>query len=117
ILARLAGQDISRLSYPSSVAVIKYGGERVERQQILSAWSVFVLYCLSLVAVTLLLTADGLQMPTALILATTNLATAGSAATTFLEDGLTGGGGLHGYAAVPRLPKRILRQTMLIRRF
>ncbi|WP_334129182.1 TrkH family potassium uptake protein [Sneathiella sp.] len=116
ILARLAGQEISRLSYPSSVAVIKYGGERVERQQILSAWSVFVLYCLSLVAVTLLLTADGLQMPTALILATTNLATAGSAATTFLADGLTGGGGFHGYDALPRFSKWILCITMLIGR-
>jgi trk system potassium uptake protein TrkH len=116
ILAKLAGSEISRLSYPSSVSVIKYGNQGVEREQLLAAWVFFLLYFISIVLVTLLLSFDGLDMQSAMTLAVTNLATAGSAAQALIPEVVMGESKFIGYDALPRFSKWIICITMLIGR-
>jgi trk system potassium uptake protein TrkH len=116
ILFKLAGTEIKRLSFPSGVFQLSWGGRRISREQILSAWSFFVIYCFSLAIVTLLLAFNGLDFQSSLSLAVTNLANAGSAAQPLITDVEIGSENFISYDALPNASKWILCITMLIGR-
>ncbi|MCR9213596.1 MAG: hypothetical protein NXI13_07750 [Proteobacteria bacterium] len=116
ILLKLSGTEIKKLSFPSGVFPLSWGGRRISREQIMSAWSFFVIYCLALVVVTLLLAFNGLDFQSAFSLAITNLANAGSAAQPLITDVEVGTENFISYADLPNASKWILCITMLIGR-
>ncbi|MFC4270348.1 hypothetical protein GQF03_01185 [Sneathiella chungangensis] len=116
ILMKVANTEVNRLSFPSSVYVMNYGGQRVLREQILSAWVFFVLYCVAIVFVTLILAYNGLDLQSSLSLAVTNLANAGSAAQPLITDVVVGQENFVSYEALPKFSKWVLCVTMLLGR-
>ena len=116
ILLKVSNAEVNRLSFPSSIFPLSYGGRQISREQILSAWSFFVLYCLALVAVTLMLAYNGLDLQSSLSLAVTNLANAGSAAQPLITDVIVGEENFISYEALPKFSKWLLCVTMLIGR-
>ena len=116
ILFKLSGTEIKSLSFPNAVFPLSYGGRRVSREQIMSAWTFFVIYCATLAIVTLLLAFNGLDFQSALSLAVTNLANAGSAAQPLITDVVVGTENFISYDALPNASKWILCITMLIGR-
>jgi len=116
ILFKLSGREIKRLSFPSGVFPLIYAGRNVSRDQIMSAWSFFVIYCVTLAAVTLLLAFNGLDFQSSFSLAVTNLANAGSAAQPLITDVEIGSENFISYDALPNASKWILCITMLIGR-
>ena len=116
ILMKVSNSEINRLSFPSSVFPLTYGDQRISREQILSAWSFFVLYCGTLVVVTLLLAFNGLDLQSSVSLAVTNLANAGSAAQPLITDVIVGEENFISYGALPNFSKWLLCVTMLVGR-
>lgn len=116
VLFKLSGAEIKRLSFPSGVFSLLYGGRRLSREQIMSAWTFFVIYCFALVLVTLLLAFNGLDFQSSLSLAVTNLANAGSAAQPLITDVQIGSENFISYNQLPNASKWILCITMLVGR-
>ncbi|MZR30442.1 hypothetical protein GQE98_07310 [Sneathiella sp. DP05] len=116
ILLKVSNAEVNRLSFPSSVYPLTYGGQRILREQILSAWSFFILYCLAIIAATLLLAFNGLDLQSSLTLAVTNLANAGSAAQSLITDVVVGQENFVSYEALPRFSKWVLCVIMLVGR-
>jgi len=116
VLFKLSGAEIKRLSFPSGVFSLLYGGRRLSREQIMSAWTFFVIYCFALVLVTLLLAFNGLDFQSSLSLAVTNLANAGSAAQPLITDVQIGTENFVSYNQLPNASKWILCITMLVGR-
>lgn len=116
ILLKVSNAEVNRLSFPSIIFPLTYGGQRILREQITSAWSFFVLYCLVLVAATLILAFNGLDLQSSLTLAITNLASAGSAAQSLITDVVVGEENFISYEALPNFSKWVLCVTMLVGR-
>jgi trk/ktr system potassium uptake protein len=116
VLFKLSGAEIKRLSFPSGVFSLLYGGRRISREQIMSAWTFFVIYCFALILVTLLLAFNGLDFQSSLSLAVTNLANAGSAAQPLITDVEVGTENFISYNELPNASKWILCITMLVGR-
>lgn len=116
ILLKVSNAEVNRLSFPSSIFPLTYGGQRILREQITSAWSFFVLYCLVLVAATLVLAFNGLDLQSSVTLAITNLASAGSAAQPLITDVVVGEENFISYEALPNFSKWVLCVTMLVGR-
>ena len=116
ILLKVSNAEVNRLSFPSSIFPMTYGGQRIRREQVSFAWSFFVLYCLALVFVTLILAYNGLDLQSSLSLAVTNLANAGSAAQPLITDVAVGEENFVSYGDLPRVSKWVLCITMLVGR-
>jgi trk system potassium uptake protein TrkH len=72
-----AQREMERLVHPSSVGRASDTGRRIRRQGAYVAWIFFMLFALSLVAVTIGLSLAGLNFETALIVALSGLASTG----------------------------------------
>jgi len=116
ILLKLSSAELRRLSFPSSVSALTYGGVKIVRGQILSAWSFFAFYCVAMALVTAAIAFNGLDFQSALSLAVTNLANAGSAAQQLITDVEFGSENFISYDALPNATKWILCVTMLVGR-
>ncbi|TNE38418.1 MAG: TrkH family potassium uptake protein, partial [Alphaproteobacteria bacterium] len=113
LLMKLSNTEVKRLSFPSSVFPLTYDGVRVLPEQILSAWSFFVLYCFAIALVTLLLAWNGLDFQSSLSLAVTNLANAGSAAQQLITEVQDGNRNFIDYHQLSSASKWILSIAML----
>ncbi|MCF8469103.1 MAG: TrkH family potassium uptake protein [Sneathiella sp.] len=116
LLLKQSRAEINRLSFPSSVFPLTYGGRVIYREQILSAWSFFALYSFALTISTALLSFNGLDLQSSLSLAVTNLANAGSAAQQLITDVEIGAENFISYDKLPDISKWILCLTMLVGR-
>ncbi|MBC7132450.1 MAG: TrkH family potassium uptake protein [Roseovarius sp.] len=72
-----ARREIERLVHPSSVGRASAGGGRIRRQGAYVAWIFFMLFALSLCALTVALSLAGLNFETALIVALSGLSSTG----------------------------------------
>ncbi|MFB9150543.1 potassium transporter TrkG [Roseovarius ramblicola] len=81
-----AHREFERLVHPSSVGRASGTGRRIRRQGAYIAWIFFMLFALTLTAVTALLAMAGLDFEAALILALAGLSTTGPLITSATED-------------------------------
>src|SRR6056297_3198639 len=81
-----AHREFERLVHPSSVGRASGTGRRIRRQGAYIAWIFFMLFALTLTAVTALMAAAGLDFEAALILALAGLSTTGPLITSATED-------------------------------
>ncbi len=81
-----AHREFERLVHPSSVGRASGTGRRIRRQGAYIAWIFFMLFALTLTAVTAALAAAGLDFEAALIVALAGLSTTGPLVTSATED-------------------------------
>jgi trk system potassium uptake protein TrkH len=81
-----AHREFERLVHPSSVGRASGTGRRIRRQGAYIAWIFFMLFALTLTAVTAALAAAGLDFEAALIVALAGLSTTGPLITSATED-------------------------------
>jgi trk system potassium uptake protein TrkH len=81
-----AHREFERLVHPSSVGRASGTGRRIRRQGAYIAWIFFMLFALTLTAVTALLAAAGLDFEAALILALAGLSSTGPLVASAAED-------------------------------
>lgn len=81
LLIRQGGAELTRLSYPNAVAIVTYGGYRVEGRVLRATWNFLMLFMISVAALAVLIDFDGHDLATALALAVGALSNAGPAAT------------------------------------
>ncbi len=116
LLLKQGVAEIKRLSFPRAIVVLKYGETSITRENLLSAWGFFSLYCFSIIVVSLGLTLDGLNFQAALSLSIANLANAGAAVTSLMTGLGVEGADFVSYAALPLGSKILLCVTMLVGR-
>ncbi|GJL90059.1 MAG: Trk system potassium uptake protein TrkH [Minwuia thermotolerans] len=81
LLIRQGGAELARLSFPSGIKLVTYGGYRVESAVLRSAWNYVILFAISVAVLALLIDLDGHDLPTALALSIGAMSNAGQAAT------------------------------------
>ncbi len=77
LLLRQSGRELQRLNHPHGVVLVKVGHAAVDDKVMQTVWSFFVLFVLSLIAVTVGLAATGLEFVSALMLALSALTNTG----------------------------------------
>lgn len=79
LLMRQGGAELTRLSYPSAVVPVRYGGFTVSATVLQATWNFLMLFVLSLAALTVLLAIFGIEFQTAITLAVGALSNSGPA--------------------------------------
>ncbi|SLN54691.1 TrkH family potassium uptake protein [Oceanibacterium hippocampi] len=113
LLILQASKELARLSFPHSVRRLSVAGTLVDEGVTQAAWGYFFFYVVSLAAVGLFLTANGLDFRLAMASAASSLSSAGPLKATLA--GASGHGILH-YADYPDTAKWALAFAMLIGR-
>lgn len=108
--------EIRRLSFPSAIVPLKYGDATMTRENVLSAWGFFSLYCCAIILISLGLTFTGLDFQAASALTVANLANAGAAITPEMTGLGSGTTDFVSYSALPSSSKILLCIAMLVGR-
>lgn len=116
LLLKQGSSEIKRLSFPRAIVVLKYAQAAVSREQLLSAWGFFSLYCFSIIVISLGLSFSGLDFQASLSLAVANLANAGAAVTSLMTGFGSEGSEFVSYANLPNGSKILLCLAMLVGR-
>lgn len=116
LLLKQGAAEIKRLSFPRAIVLMKYAGTIVTREQLLSAWGFFSLYCLSIIVVSLCLSFVGLDLQASISLAIANLANSGASVTSLMTGVGSHGTNFISYGMLPSSSKVILVLAMLVGR-
>ncbi len=108
-LYKHGARELSKLTYPNSVAPGGRMGRRIRREGAYIAWVFFMLFILSLAAISVALSATGLNFEESFVLATASLTTTGPLAA-------FGGGQPILYADLSDATKSILALAMVLGR-
>lgn len=78
VFFKLAGRELSRLSYPHGVVRLRYAGQIIDEPTLRSVWGQLMMFLSFLALAALVFGALGFDLQGALALAATNLSTSGA---------------------------------------